>query len=85
MSILRFVPHDFILQLSMPQHMMVFIVDMLHKKDDEIKMVCDHKNQLMVELLEVYDIRDQSKVIPIRDQSKVIPLKLHRIMILTFS
>ncbi|XP_061172276.1 A-kinase anchor protein 13-like isoform X3 [Saccostrea echinata] len=37
------------------------IIEQLHKKDDEIKSVCDTKNQLMIELLEIYNMRDQTK------------------------
>lgn len=38
------------------------IVELLHRKDDEMKTVCDHKNQLVTELLDIYSMRDLSKV-----------------------
>jgi hypothetical protein len=56
------ISYDMILFDNIGQYIMVFTVDLLHKKDDEIKKVCDHKNQLMIELLEVYDMTDRSKV-----------------------
>ena len=37
------------------------IIDQLHKKDYEIKQICDDKNKLMVELLEIYSIREEHK------------------------
>lgn len=37
------------------------IIELLHRKDEEMKMVCDHKNQLVAELLDIYNMRDLSK------------------------
>lgn len=37
------------------------IIELLHRKDEEMKTVCDHKNQLVTELLDIYNMRDLSK------------------------
>ncbi|XP_052101198.1 A-kinase anchor protein 13-like isoform X4 [Mytilus californianus] len=37
------------------------IIEQLHKKDYEIKQICDDKNKLMVELLEIYSCREENR------------------------
>ncbi|XP_063434226.1 rho guanine nucleotide exchange factor 28-like isoform X7 [Mytilus trossulus] len=36
------------------------IIEQLHKKDYDIKQICDDKNRLMVELLEIYNNREEN-------------------------
>ncbi|XP_071171846.1 rho guanine nucleotide exchange factor 28-like isoform X40 [Mytilus edulis] len=36
------------------------IIEQLHKKDYDIKQICDDKNRLMVELLEIYSNREEN-------------------------
>ncbi|XP_078313770.1 rho guanine nucleotide exchange factor 28-like isoform X2 [Crassostrea virginica] len=37
------------------------IIELLHRKDDEIKSACDQKNELFIKLLEIYNMRDLSR------------------------
>lgn len=38
------------------------LTELLHRKDDEIKSACDQKNELFIKLLEIYNMRDLSRV-----------------------
>ena len=40
----------------------VLLTELLHRKDDEIKSACDQKNELFIKLLEIYNMRDLSRV-----------------------